>query len=256
MTALAPHEVPAVASGGDRRRLIALALAGWHDHVRVPASRPLGESGCGEATTVSGRTSTRRRDELLLCLDARETSKPMSLAAYRRASRPGDLERGGHPCWSELERAMSVLAVRDPFGHQVLVETLVAEPLPGMDWRRVVAAIHALPFLAGGVSHAVSAPRYGLVRALGALDELLPANLSFPREVHDQVEGWSEWLASVRAAGSAKQQRSRSYQAATRLRDAHIVELSEMAGWPQSRIAHELGVSQATVSRAIGRAAA
>lgn len=254
--AAAPQKEPVTAPRGDRRRLIALALAGWHDHLRIPASRPMGESGSGEPTTMSGRTSTRRRDELLLRLDRQQAPKPMSLSAYRRATRPGDLERGSHPCWSELERAMGVLAVRDSFGHRVLVETLVAEPLPGVDWRRVVAAIHALPFIAGGVQHAVSAPRYGLLRALAALDELLPANLSFPREVHDQVEGWSAWLASVKGAASEKQQRSRSYRSASVLRDAHIFELSSLAGWSQARIAKELGVSQATVSRALRREAA
>jgi hypothetical protein len=253
MTAAAPLALPDTAPR-PRTRLIALALAGWHDHVRITVSTVRGESGSGEQTTMSGRTSTRRRDELLLRLQVGSgDGRPTSMDAYRHARRPGDLERGSHPFWAELERAMTLLEQRDKFGHDLVVRTLVADPLPGADWRRVVAAIHALPYIAGGVSYAVCAPRYALVAALRELDEILPANIVFPREVGDQVEGWNVWLASVKGAASAKQQRSRSYQAACSLRDAHILELSNLAGWSQARIAVELGVHQSTVSRALKR---
>ena len=229
-----------------RIRLIALALASWHDLDPVTCTKARSTPAHGS----SGRTlSSRDRDALLLRLerDSRIDEQLVGapddgnfLGMYRR------MKRGEHPFWRALADAMIVLNIDDPAGHRLLVSTLVD---PG-DARRALARCHALPYVTGGNAHAVDTPRYRLVRALTALNDTLGA-VDFPNEIRDQEAAWEQWLAAVRprTTSSGRRVKSDADRQALRQRDRYVVELSQLAEWPQTRIATHLGLSQPMVCK-------
>lgn len=237
-----------------RVRLIALSLASWHDHLPVPGSRVRGESGAGEPTTVSGRQSTKRRDELLLRLEREredglrgrpDDANVVSMDAYRRS------HQGAF--WQTLSETMTVLSVEDGYGHRLLLHVFVRP----MDTRGALARCHALATVAGGNvgEGPVETPRYRLVKALVWLDRHLPAGLVFPTTVVEQVAGWEQWLAAIRTrkTDEGRTIRSGADKASLRERDRYIRELTEMAGWTQQRVATHLGLNQSTIQRVLAR---
>lgn len=233
-----------------RIRLIALALASWHDLDPVTCTKARSTPAHGS----SGKTlSSKDRDALLLRLerDSRIDEQLVGapddanfLGMYRR------MRRGEHPFWRNLADAMILLSIDDPAGHRLLVFTLV-DP---WDARRALARCHALPYVVGGKDHVVDTPRYRLVRALSALNETLGA-VDFPNEIRDQEASWEQWLAAVRprTTSSGRRVKSDADRQALRQRDRYVIELSQMAEWTHQRIATHLGLSREAVTKIMRR---
>lgn len=240
-----------------RVRLIALSYANYNNTIPMPGSRIRGESGLAEPPTVTGRTSTRRRDELLLRLERTpEDLEPMT--GRKDDSNVVAIDRHHRtmtsPFWATLRDGLQQLQALDGFGWRLVVETLV-EP---DDARNAFARIHALKYVAGGqYGSPVATPRAGLVRALMLLDrELLPSGLTFPGFVHAQVESWDAWIAAIapRKTQSGKIVRASTSDGrdidenAYAMRAQYVREL-DLAGLTQAQIATDLGITQQMVSK-------
>ena len=236
---------------GDRIRLIALAFASWHDHLPVPTSKPRGEPGRGEHARRA--TYTLRENEALTLRLERERDDALVGAADDRnvSSIVDHMRRKAGPFWRALEDAYTVAQVEEPFGCRLIVEVLI-DP---WDARTAAVRAHALPHIAGGpYGTPVETPRYRLLRALVLVDRHLP-EVRFPAEVVEQTQGWEEWLAAIRPrkTQSGKTVRSGADMQALRQRDRYVRELAQLAGWPQRRIATQLGLNQSTVARILQR---
>lgn len=240
-----------------RIRLIALALAGWHDALPMPGSNIRGESGKGETTNFSKRETNRARDELLLRLEKPEEAMEGREDDANVVAIDRHLDRRLSPFWKTMLESMTVLGVLDSFGHRLIVETLM-DP---RDPRGAFARIHALKYVAGGQPGVpLATPRAALLRALIRLDkELLPHGLVFPAYIHAQVDSWEAWLAAIRpkktqsgkivraSTSDGKDVDSHAYD----MRDRYVRELANY-GLTQQQIATDLGLSQPLVSKILG----
>lgn len=205
----------------------------WQD-IPVPGSRVRGEAGSGDPTTVTGRTSTRRRDELLLKLDRTdgegdEGGSLVELAAVRAASHR-------HPAFAEVGRAMGRLRKVNPSAWRVLNRRLVGVCSGN------IAEVHALA--------EARLEEFPLRTALIGLCRLLPEQMGFPREVVAGLAAWEEWLAACRPQSGRKQGQtvaSSISPGAQGQRFAFARALAD-AGVSQKLIAERLGVSQQAVS--------